>query len=164
MAGREQEFNRRIIEEFRANEGRVGGELAGSTVILVHHVGARTGQLRVVPLVSTPLGNGAHLITASNGGSASHPAWYHNLRAHPRVIVEVGGRTFAAQAQELGPSARARRWPQLVAASPALGEFQSRTNRLIPVLILTPVARGLSLPREGRRHGSRPSGPDASTC
>jgi deazaflavin-dependent oxidoreductase (nitroreductase family) len=133
------DFNRRIIEEFRANEGRVGGELAGTTVILVHHVGARTGIVRVVPLISTPLGDGRHVIVASNAGSPSHPDWYHNLRAHPIVTVEVGVRTFVAQAEELGPSARADRWPQLVAASPALGEFQVRTTRQIPVLTLTPL-------------------------
>lgn len=141
MAGlvHDNDFNRRIIEEFRANDGRVGGELAGTTVILVHHVGARTGIVRVVPLISTPLGDGRHMIVASNAGSPSHPAWYHNLRAHPRVTVEVGVRTFVAQADELGPSARAERWPELVAASPALGEFQARTARQIPVLTLTPL-------------------------
>jgi deazaflavin-dependent oxidoreductase (nitroreductase family) len=133
------DFNRRIIEEFRANEGRVGGELAGTTVILVHHVGARTGTVRVVPLISTPMGDGRHVIVASNAGSPSHPDWYHNLRAHPIVTVEVGVRTFVAQAEELGPSARADRWPQLVAASPALGEFQVRTTRQIPVLTLKPL-------------------------
>ena len=133
------DFNRRIIAEFRANEGRVGGELAGATVVLVHHVGARTGAVRVVPLVSTPLGDGRHLVTASNGGSASHPAWYRNLQAHPTVTVEVGRCTFVARVRELGPSERAVRWPQLVAASPALGEFQDRTTREIPVLVLTPL-------------------------
>jgi deazaflavin-dependent oxidoreductase (nitroreductase family) len=138
------EFDRRIIEEFRANEGHVGGELAGTTVILVHHVGARTGTVRVVPLISTPLGDGRHVITASNGGSATHPAWYHNLRARPQVTVEVGARTFVARADELAPSARAVRWPQLVAASPALGEFQARTTRQIPVLILSPLPGGTS--------------------
>jgi deazaflavin-dependent oxidoreductase (nitroreductase family) len=133
------DYNRRIVEEFRANGGRVGGDLAGSTLILVHHVGAKTGTVRVVPLISTAAGDGRHVITASNGGSPSHPAWYHNLRAHPRVIVEDGVRTFVAQAEELGPSARADWWPDLVAASPALGEFQDRTRRQIPVLILTPL-------------------------
>lgn len=146
------EFNRRIIEEFRANEGRVGGDLAGTTVILVHHVGARTGIVRVVPLVSTPLADGRHVIAASNGGSATHPSWYHNLRAHPTVTVEAGARTFVARADELGPSARADRWPQLVAASPALGEFQARTAREIPLLVLTP------LPGVPERSRGQPSG------
>jgi deazaflavin-dependent oxidoreductase (nitroreductase family) len=134
------DFNRRVIEEFRANDGRVGGELAGATVILVHHVGARTGTVRVVPLIGTLLGDGRYAIVASNAGSPSHPAWYHNLRAHPVVTVEVGARTFVAQADELGPSARAHLWSQLAAASPALGEFQARTARQIPVLTLTPLS------------------------
>jgi deazaflavin-dependent oxidoreductase (nitroreductase family) len=136
---RGEEFNRRIIEEFRANDGRVGGELAGSTVILVHHVGARTGMIRVVPLISTPLGDGRHVIVASNGGSPSHPGWYHNLRAHPRVTVELGAETFVARAEELGPSARADLWPALVAASPTLRDYQDRTARVIPVIVLMPL-------------------------
>lgn len=136
------EFNRRVIDEFRANDGRVGGELAGATVILVHHVGARTGTVRVVPLLTTPLGDGRHVIVASNAGSPTHPAWYHNLRAHPVVTVEDGIRTFVARADVLGPSARADCWPLLVAASPTLGEFQARTSRQIPVLILTPLPGG----------------------
>jgi deazaflavin-dependent oxidoreductase (nitroreductase family) len=133
------DFNRRVIEEFRANEGRVGGELAGTTVILVHHVGATTGSVHVVPLIGTPHGDGQLVIVASNAGSPTHPDWYHNLRAHPRVTVELGVRTFTAQADELDPSARADLWPQLAAASPALSEFQSRTERVIPVLVLTPL-------------------------
>jgi deazaflavin-dependent oxidoreductase (nitroreductase family) len=133
------EFNRRIIDEFRANGGRIGGELAGTTVILVHHTGARTGTTRVVPLISTPLADGRHVITASNGGSPAHPAWYHNLRAHPVVTVEHGVRTFNARAEELEPSARGDLWRALVAASPSLAEFQRRSARQIPVLILTPL-------------------------
>jgi len=133
------DFNHRVIQEFRANGGRVGGELTDSTVILVHHVGARTRTVRVVPLIGTPLGDGRHLIVASNAGSPTHPAWYHNLRAHPIVTVEVGVRTFVARAEELGPTDRADHWSRLVGASPALGEFQARTTRQIPVLLLTPV-------------------------
>jgi deazaflavin-dependent oxidoreductase (nitroreductase family) len=133
------DFNRAIIEEFRANGGRVGGELADATVILVHHVGARTGIVRVVPLIGTLQGDGRLVIVASNGGSATHPDWYHNLRAHPRVAVELGVRTFTAHVEEMGSSARAEVWPQLVAASPALGDFQARTARQIPVLQLTPL-------------------------
>jgi deazaflavin-dependent oxidoreductase (nitroreductase family) len=135
----DDEFNRRIIEEFRANDGRVGGELEGTTVILVHHSGARTGIVRVVPLISTPLADGRHVITAANGGSPTHPAWYHNLRAHPLVTVEYGVRTFIARAEVLGPPARADLWPTLVAASPSLGQFQQRIARQIPVLTLTPL-------------------------
>lgn len=134
-----EDFNRRIIEEFRANSGRVGGELAGTTVVLVHHVGARSGIARVVPLISTPLADGRHVITASNGGSRAHPAWYHNLRAHPVVTVEHGVRTFTARAEELDQSARADLWPALVEASPSLADFQDRTARQIPVLTLTPL-------------------------
>jgi deazaflavin-dependent oxidoreductase (nitroreductase family) len=130
------DFNRAVIEEFRANGGRVGGELAGATVILVHHVGARTGTVRVVPLIATPQDDGRLVVVASNGGSSTHPDWYHNLRAHPLVTVELGRRTFTVHAEELGESARAEVWPHLVAAAPTLGDFQSRTARQIPVLQL----------------------------
>ena len=130
-------FNRRIIEEFRANRGRVGGELAGVTVILIHHIGARTGAVRVVPLIGTPLGDGRLVIVASNGGSPTHPDWYHNLQVHPQVTVELGAQTCTMLAEELEPSARADVWPRLVAESAALGDFQSRTTRQIPVLVLT---------------------------
>ena len=135
----DDEFNRHIIEEFRANDGRVGGELAGTTVILVHHRGARTGTVRVVPLISTHLVDGRHVVTASNGGSPTHPAWYHNLRAHPLVTVEHGLRTFNARAEELDQPARAEIWPGLVAAAPSLADFQLRIERQIPVLVLTPL-------------------------
>jgi deazaflavin-dependent oxidoreductase (nitroreductase family) len=140
---RSNERNTRIVEEFRANEGRVGGPLAGTPMILIHHVGARSGIERVTPLACFPQGGDSYVIVASNGGSPTHPDWYHNLRANPRIEVEVGTRTFTVLAEELGGSARAELWPKLVAAAPNLGEFETRTSRRIPVLMLTRVsARG----------------------
>jgi deazaflavin-dependent oxidoreductase (nitroreductase family) len=127
----------RIIEEFRANEGRVGGLLAGTPMILIHHVGARSGIERVTPLACTPHGDGCYVIVASNGGSPTHPSWYHNLKANPRVDVEVGTETFTVLAEELDGTARTQLWPKLVAASPSLGEFETRTTRRIPLLMLT---------------------------
>jgi deazaflavin-dependent oxidoreductase (nitroreductase family) len=126
-----------IIEEFRANEGRVGGLLAGTPMILIHHVGARSGIERVTPLACTPQGDGRYVIVASNGGSPTHPSWYHNLKANPRIDVEVGTETFTVLAEELDGTARAELWPKLVAASPFLGEFETRTTRRIPLLLLT---------------------------
>jgi deazaflavin-dependent oxidoreductase (nitroreductase family) len=126
-----------IIEEFRANEGRVGGLLAGTPMILIHHVGARSGIERVTPLACTPQGDGRYVIVASNGGSPTHPSWYHNLKANPRIDVEVGTETFTVLAEELDGTARAELWPKLVAASPSLGEFETRTTRRIPLLMLT---------------------------
>jgi deazaflavin-dependent oxidoreductase (nitroreductase family) len=135
----DNDVNLAVIKEFRANGGQVGGELAGTTVILVHHVGARTGTVRVVPLIGIPQDNGRVVVTASNGGSPTHPSWVHNLRAHPTVTVELGRQTLTMHAEEWSPSDRLDQWPQLLAGSPALREFDARTAREIPVFVLTPV-------------------------
>jgi deazaflavin-dependent oxidoreductase (nitroreductase family) len=131
------DFNAKIIEEFRANEGRVGGSLAGTPMILIHHVGAKSGIERVTPLACSPRGEGRFAIVASSGGSPAHPAWYHNLRANPRIKVEVGTQTFTVLAEELDDATRAELWPELVAESPSIGEHQAKTTRQIPVLMLT---------------------------
>ncbi len=135
--GGASDFNANIIEEFRANQGRVGGPLAGTPMILIHHIGARSGIERVTPLACNPQGDGRLAIVASNGGSPAHPDWYYNLRAHPRITVEVGTQTFPVLAQTLDDTARAELWPKLVAQSPAVGEHQGKTTRQIPVFMLT---------------------------
>jgi deazaflavin-dependent oxidoreductase (nitroreductase family) len=131
------DYNARIIEEFRANQGRVGGPWASTTLILIHHLGAKSGTERVSPLGCFPQSDGRLVIVASNGGSPTHPDWYHNLKVNPRVGVEVGSQTFTVLAQELGGTARAELWPKLVAEVPQLGEFQTRATRQIPVFMLT---------------------------
>jgi deazaflavin-dependent oxidoreductase (nitroreductase family) len=131
------DYNTEIVREFRANEGRVGGVWAGTTLILIHHIGAKSGIERVSPLGCFPRANGRFAIVASNGGSPDHPDWYYNLKANPRITVEVGTQTFTVLAEELDGSARARLWPELVAEAPAVGEFQARTTRQIPVFMLT---------------------------
>jgi deazaflavin-dependent oxidoreductase (nitroreductase family) len=135
--GEASDFNTKIIEEFRANEGRVGGPLAGATMILIHHIGAKSGIERVSPLACSPQGDGRFAIVATNGGSPTHPDWYYNLKTSPRINVEVGTQTFTVLAEELDDIARAELWPKLVAESPAVGEFQTRTARQIPVFMLT---------------------------
>ena len=131
------DFNAKIIEEFRANEGRVGGPLAGTPMILIHHIGAKSGIERVTPLACSPQGNGRFAIVAANGGSPAHPDWYYNLKANPRIKVEVGTKTFTVVAEELDDTTRGELWPKLVAESPTVGEFQNRTTRQIPVFMLT---------------------------
>ena len=85
------DYNTKIIEEFRANQGRVDAEfLEGAPVILIHHIGAKSGIGRVTPVACSPQGDGRFAVWAANGGSPAHPAWYHNLKAHPRITVEVG--------------------------------------------------------------------------
>ena len=131
------DFNSGIIEEFRANAGLVGGPLAGTPMILVHHIGARSGIERVTPLACSPQGDGRFLIVASNGGSPTHPDWSRNLRANPRITVEVGTETFTALAEELEGTARAEMWRRLVARFPGVGEFQAMTTRRIPLFLVT---------------------------
>lgn len=130
------DWNGTIIEEFRANEGRVGGPFAGAPMILIHHRGARSGTERVTPLVYFPQPDGSMVIIASKGGAPTNPDWYHNLKAHPAVDVEVGTERFGVEVSELDPAERAEVWPQLVAAMPGFGEYQQKTDRTIPVLQL----------------------------
>jgi deazaflavin-dependent oxidoreductase (nitroreductase family) len=136
--GGASDYNTKIIEEFRANGGRVGGEWAGTTLILIHHIGAKSGIERVTPLGCFPQADGRFAIVASNGGSPTHPDWSRNLKANPRITVEVGTQTFTVLAEELDGTARAELWPKLVAEVPQLGEYRARITRQIPVFMLTP--------------------------
>jgi deazaflavin-dependent oxidoreductase (nitroreductase family) len=138
--GEASDFNAKIVEEFRANEGRVGGPLAGTPMILIHHIGAKSGTVRVTPLACNPQPDGRLAIVASNGGSPAPPDWYHNLKANPAITVEVGTQMFTVVAEELGDAARAERWSRLVAESPAVAEHQAKTTRQIPVFVLTRAA------------------------
>jgi deazaflavin-dependent oxidoreductase (nitroreductase family) len=130
------EFNAGVVEEFRAKGGYVNGTLADFRLILVHHVGAQSGVERVVPLVYFARSDGRWMIVASNGGSCTHPAWYYNLKLHPRVTVELGTETFQVEAEELDSEARSLVWPTIVEQSPAAGEFQRTMTRVIPVFVL----------------------------
>ena len=107
------DYNAAIIQEFRATGGHPGGEWAGTPMILIHHIGAKSGIERVTPLGCLPLGDGRFAVVASSGGSPAHPAWYHNLLAHPVISVEVGTETFTVVAEELDPPPApgcGRRW------------------------------------------------------
>jgi deazaflavin-dependent oxidoreductase (nitroreductase family) len=134
------DFNAQVIAEFRANRGHVGGELADTSVLLLHHLGARSRARRVAPLAYNRLRDGRLVIVASNGGAPAHPAWYHNLKANPAVVVEMDGETFAARVNELDGAARDAVWAELIAAAPAVAAYQAQTARRIPVLVVTPSA------------------------
>ena len=101
--GEDSNFNTKIIEEFRANGGRVGGPLAGTPMILIHHIGAKSGAERVTPLAWNPQPDGRLAIVAANGGSPAHPDWYYNLMANPAITVEVGTQMFTAMAAAIRP-------------------------------------------------------------
>jgi deazaflavin-dependent oxidoreductase (nitroreductase family) len=133
------EFDRRTVEEFRANGGRAGGVLAGTPLILIHHVGAKSGTEHVTPLAHSAQGDGLIAIVASNGGSPRHPACYHNLKANPAITVELGIRRSTATAEEQAGPARAELWAKLIQESPDLGEFAASMERSI--LCFSCVAR-----------------------
>jgi deazaflavin-dependent oxidoreductase (nitroreductase family) len=137
-AGDANDYNAKIIEEFRANQGHVGGPWEGITLILVHHVGAQSGIERVNPLACSVRGEDGFAIWAANGGAPAHPRWYYNLKANPRITAEVGDQALTMLARELDHDARAQLWPKLVAQYPGLGEAQAKTTREIPVFVLTP--------------------------
>jgi deazaflavin-dependent oxidoreductase (nitroreductase family) len=132
------DWNTRIIEEFRANEGRVGPPFEGAPMILVHHIGAKSGTERVAPLVYFPQPDGTMIIIASKGGAPTNPDWYHNIKANPKFDVEVGTDTFRVVAHEIEDDAeRDEIWAEVVAERPGFGEYQEKTSRKIPVLLLT---------------------------
>lgn len=134
------DWNKKIIEEFRANAGRVGGFFEGAPMILIHHIGAKSGIERVTPLVHFPEDDGNTVIVASNGGAPAHPAWFHNLKANPKIDVEVGSETYTVVADEITGPERDEFWKRVVAERPGFGDYERKTDRLIPLLRLTRVA------------------------
>ena len=135
------DFNAKIIEEFRANGGRVGGMFEGAPLLLLHHTGARTGQGRVNPLAYQRDGD-RYVIFASKAGAPTNPDWYHNLKANPGVTVEVGTDTIKAVAEEASGEERERLFRAQAERVPQFAEYERRADRVIPVMILTPTATG----------------------
>ena len=133
------DFNARVIEEFRANEGRVGGMLAGMPMLLLHHTGARSGAQRINPLAYARDGE-RYVVFASKAGAPTNPDWYHNLKAHPNVTIEVGGDELDAVASEASGEERERLFSAQKESSPQFAEYEQKTDRVIPVMVLTPVA------------------------
>lgn len=132
------EWNRTIIEEFRANEGKVGGRFEGAPMLLLHTIGAKSGEPRVNPMVYQDL-DGSYAVFASFAGSPKHPAWYHNLVAHPDVEIEVGTRKLRATARVLEGAQREPIWEKQKVAMPGFAEYESKTDRTIPVVVLEPA-------------------------
>ncbi len=131
------DFNTQVIDEFRSNDGDVGGMFEGMPLLLLHHTGARSAQQRIAPLVY--LGEeGRYVIFASKGGAPEHPAWYHNVLAHPETEIEVGAETIPVTAVELTDGERDRVYEAQVAVAPQFGEYQEKTTRKIPVVALVP--------------------------
>ena len=132
------QINRQVVDEFRANGGKVGRPFAGSDLILLTTVGAKSGQPRVSPLVYFEV-DGRILIAGSFGGSPKAPAWVHNLRAQPKVRAEIGTESFDAEARELPRGERDSLYPRVVEKAPQFGEYQAKTSRAIPLFEITRV-------------------------
>ena len=134
------DWNQGVIAEFRANEGRVGGSFEGAPMVLVHHVGRKSGNEYVTPLVYLPSeGNDDSIyIFASKGGAPTHPDWYGNLTAAGQATIEVLGRTYQATVTELSGEDRDRVYAEQVKRMPGFGEYAEKTQgiRKIPVLQL----------------------------
>ena len=128
-------WNQTIIDEFRANEGKVGGRFEGKTLLLLHTIGAKSGQERVNPTAYVTDGDRL-VIVASKGGAPTHPAWYHNLLAHPLVTVEVGTEQFQAEAAVVSEPERTRLYNKMAEMLPSFAEYQQKTKRVIPVITL----------------------------
>lgn len=131
-------MNKRVIEEFRANAGKVGPPFEGAPVVLLHNKGARSGKERVSPLVYTRDGE-RYVIIASYAGAPKHPAWFHNLQAHPRTKIEVGADTIDVVASEVGGEERDRLFNAQAEMMPVFHDYQAKTDRKIPVVVLTPM-------------------------
>ncbi|TMR23926.1 nitroreductase family deazaflavin-dependent oxidoreductase [Nonomuraea turkmeniaca] len=133
------EFNQQIIDEFRANEGRVGGMFEGSPLVLLTTTGAKSGRAVTTPVMYLMDGE-RYVVIASNAGADNHPAWYHNLLATPEATVEVGTETFEAKAAFIEGEERDRLYARMVAQAPGFAEYEAKTSRRIPVVALLPQA------------------------
>jgi deazaflavin-dependent oxidoreductase (nitroreductase family) len=134
----ESDWNAKIIEEFRANDGKLGGMFEGADVLLLHHRGSTTGIERVNPLGYQRVGS-AYAVFGSNSGKTSHPAWLHNVRAHPRTTAEIGAETIEVDARVAEGDERLEIWERQKANIPQFAEYEQTANRDIPVVILVPV-------------------------
>ncbi len=133
------DFNAKIIDEFRASEGRVGGSFDGLPLLLLHHTGAKSGTERINPLAYQADG-GRYVVFASKGGAPNNPAWYHNLKAHPDARIEVGTDTIDVVANEVTGEERDRLFRTQAERVPAFAEYEQKTDRVIPVIVLVPQA------------------------
>jgi deazaflavin-dependent oxidoreductase (nitroreductase family) len=131
-------WNQATIDEFRANAGKVGGRFAGRTLLLLHTVGAKSNEERINPVACITDGDRL-VIIASKGGAPTNPDWYHNILAHPLVTVEFGTEQFQAQAEVASEPERTRLFNKMVEVAPGFAEYQRKTTRVIPVIILTRV-------------------------
>lgn len=131
------DYNQQIIEEFRANAGKVGGRFEGAPMLLLHHRGAKTGTERVNPLMYQDLGDGSVAVFASKGGAPTNPDWFHNLVANPETTIEIGTETREVVARVASDDDRDRIWEAQKRAYPNFAEYEKTAGgRTIPVVVL----------------------------
>ncbi|MCZ0727099.1 nitroreductase family deazaflavin-dependent oxidoreductase [Mycolicibacterium iranicum] len=130
------DFNRSIVEEFRANGGKVGGPFEGGTLLLLHTTGAKSGKSRLSPLAYLMI-DGKMIIVGSYAGAPKHPAWVHNLRANPKAYIEIGTEAYDVAVRELPQNERNATYPKLIELAPVFAEYQAKTTRPIPLFELT---------------------------
>ncbi|MEW2353835.1 nitroreductase/quinone reductase family protein [Spirillospora sp. NPDC029432] len=143
------DFNQHVIDEFRANAGRVGGPFEGGRLLLLTTTGARTGARHTTPLGYLPDGGERVIVIASAAGAPRHPAWYHNLVANPRVTIEDGTFTYEADAVVLAGAERDEIFARAVEADPGWAEYQAKTTRTLPVVALKAIDGGSPEGRPG---------------
>jgi deazaflavin-dependent oxidoreductase (nitroreductase family) len=131
-----KDFNTAVIDEFRANEGKVGGGFAGAPMLLLHHKGAKSGIERVNPMVYQAVGDD-YAVFASKAGQPTNPDWYHNLVAHPDTSIEVGAETIPVTARVAEGDERERIWSKQKIDMPGFADYEQKTTRQIPVIVLT---------------------------
>lgn len=133
-----EDWNTKIIEEFRSNNGVVGGPFEGATLLLLHHKGAKSGTERVNPLAYQAVGNG-YAVFASKGGAPTNPDWYYNLIANPDTVAEVGTETISVRARVLEAEQRNEVWSEQKRRAPGFAEYEkTAAGREIPVVLLEP--------------------------
>ena len=125
---------------YRATKGRIGGKLSGAPVLLLNHTGAKSGKAYTSPLMLVTEGD-AFVLIASKGGMPHNPSWYHNLMAYPVCSVEVGGDRIECVAREVSGAERTALWDTAVEVYPEYENYQARTDRLIPVIVLDRIVK-----------------------
>jgi deazaflavin-dependent oxidoreductase (nitroreductase family) len=134
------DWNAGIIVEFRKNRGKVGGTFEGSPLLLINHTGRRTRKIRINPVMYLRDGD-RYLVFGSKGGADTHPDWYHNLKAHPDVQIEVGDQKIDVHAEEIKGAERDRIYAKQASLYPQFAQYQKKTKRIIPVIAFTPKSK-----------------------
>jgi deazaflavin-dependent oxidoreductase (nitroreductase family) len=129
------DWNAKIIEEFRANGGKVGGNFEGAPLLLLHSTGAKSGQERVNPMMYQAVGD-SFAVFASKAGADTNPDWYHNVIAHPETVAEVGTETIEVTARVLDAEEREPIWQEQKSRYPGFADYETKTSRVIPVVLL----------------------------